>query len=79
MEKPSARTAAIQSLSLPDVRSLMLSMPFERFRQRDLLDLEGSSLISLPTPIWQNVDMSSFVRCIRLCWQRLGSYYRDLE
>lgn len=79
VERQGARTALIQSLPLGEIRSVMLAMPLERFRQQGFVDLENTrDQISLSRPLWAAFDLSGFLRCAKLCWQKIGVYYARL-
>ena len=81
VERGGMRMAQADRLSLEDVRSLMLGMPFRKFEQRKYLayDRQDLAYLEFPPALWRQLTDEDRATLRGHCERAISEYYERLE
>jgi hypothetical protein len=81
VERSGMRTGQPDRLSIEDVRSLMLGMPFRKFEQRKYLayDRQDLAYVRFQPALWRQLSEEDKVTVRGHCERAISSYYARLE
>jgi hypothetical protein len=80
VERPTARTVRVSALSEEEVRSVMLSMPFEKFERRRYLRYDRADLafIRFAPGLWRQLKPKDLASIRQMCEEAITAYYEQL-
>ena len=81
IERPGMRMQRARDLSLEDVRSLMLGMPFRKFEQRKYLsyDRQDFAFLRFQPALWRQLTADDRSRIREQCEHAISEYYERIE
>jgi hypothetical protein len=81
VERAGMRMERASDLSLDEVRSLMLAMPFRKFEQRKYVayDREDLAFIRFQSPLWRQLRDTDRAAVRNQCEQAISDYYERIK
>ena len=81
VERKTMRMEQATKLSLDEVRSVMLGMPFRKFEQRKYVsyDREDLAFVRIQSALWRQLKADDLATVREQCERSIGEYYERLQ
>jgi superfamily II DNA or RNA helicase len=81
IERATVSMTRVTDLDLPEIQTIVLKMPFEKFERRRYLEYDKRDLayVRFSRSLWQKLSIVDRIDLRRRCLESIGKYYKRLE